>query len=72
VDGENHGVNAFLVEIRDSESHRPVAGLEVGDIGPKFGFDTKDNGYAIFSNVPIPRTNILSRYIEVEKDGSVN
>ena len=60
-----------MVPIRDLESHRTLPGIEVGDIGPKFGFDTKDNGYAIFRNVKIPRDNILKRYIEVEKDGTV-
>jgi len=72
VDGENHGVNAFMVQIRDLESHRALPGIEVGDIGPKFGFETKDNGYALFNNVRIPRTDILKRYIEVEKSGDVN
>jgi acyl-CoA oxidase len=23
--------------------------MEIGDIGPKFGFEQKDNGYAIFN-----------------------
>jgi acyl-CoA oxidase len=30
------------------ETHRPLPGIEVGDIGPKFGFAAKDNGYCIF------------------------
>lgn len=61
-----------MVQVRDSETHRPLPGMEIGDIGPKFGFETKDNGYIIFKNVRIPRTDLLSRYIEVEKNGSVN
>lgn len=44
----------------------------MGDIGPKFGFEAKDNGYAIFNHVSIPRTNVLSRYLEVEANGDVN
>lgn len=60
-----------MVPIRDLESHRPLPGVEVGDIGPKFGFQSKDNGYALFTNVRIPRTNILKRYLDVSKEGKV-
>jgi acyl-CoA oxidase len=66
------GVNAFFVPIRDMETHRPLPGIEVGDIGPKFGFVDKDNGYCIFKNVRIPRRNMLMRYVAVDKDGNVN
>ena len=38
VDGKNYGANCFMVPIRDLETHRPLPGIEVGDIGPKFGF----------------------------------
>ena len=71
VEGKDYGVNPFLVQIRDMESHRPLPGIEVGDIGPKFGFQAKDNGYAIFKNVKIPRENLLKRYLTVDKDGKV-
>lgn len=60
-----------MVPIRDMETHRPLPGIEVGDIGPKFGFQAKDNGYAIFNNVRIPRTNLFKRYLNVSKDGKV-
>ena len=39
----------FLVPIRDTNTHKPLTGIEVGDIGPKFGYDSKDNGYLIFN-----------------------
>lgn len=71
VDGNNYGVNSFLVQIRDKNSHRPLPGIEVGDIGPKFGFEAKDNGYLLMNQVRIPRNNLLSRYFDVAKDGSV-
>ena len=60
-----------MVPIRDMTTHRTLPGIEVGDIGPKFGFDFKDNGYAIFRNVRINRDQMLKRYIDVEKDGTV-
>ena len=42
----------------------------MGDLGPKFGFHTKDNGYLIMKNVRTHRKNMLRRYAKVEKDGS--
>lgn len=38
VDGNNYGVNSFMVPIRDPQTHRVLPNLEIGDIGPKFGF----------------------------------
>jgi acyl-CoA oxidase len=31
------------------KSHLPLEGVEVGDIGPKYGYNTKDNGYLRFN-----------------------
>jgi acyl-CoA oxidase len=69
IKGKNHGVHAFLVPIRD-KNHKPFPGLEVGDIGPKMGFQTKDNGYLIMKNYRIPRKWMLMKYHKVSKDGT--
>ncbi len=45
INNISKGVQAFLVPIRDMETHEVLSGVEVGDIGPKYGFGTKDNGY---------------------------
>jgi len=37
----------------------------VGDIGPKFGFATIDNGFLRFDHVRIPRENMLMKYAQV-------
>jgi acyl-CoA oxidase len=47
----------------------PMPGVEVGDIGPKIGFHSKDNGYLILKNVVIPRKNMLRRFVSVSKAG---
>ncbi len=61
-------MHPFLVQIRDSK-YQPLPGVDVGDIGPKYGFVTKDNGYLGLKDVRIPRKNMLRRYISVSKDG---
>jgi acyl-CoA oxidase len=68
VKGKNHGVQSFIVRIRD-EHHNPMPGIKVGDIGPKIGFHTKDNGYLRFDNVRISRKSILGKLISVSKQG---
>lgn len=57
--GKNYGVHPFLVPIRDMETRKPLPGITVGDIGPKVGVNTKDNGFVKFDNVRIPRDNML-------------
>lgn len=69
IDGKNHGVQSFVCQIRDLDDHKPLKGLEVGDIGPKYGFAAKDNGYLIFNNFKIPRTALLSRFVQCTRDG---
>lgn len=47
-----------------------LKGVKSGDMGPKFGYESKDNGWAIFDQVKIPRVNMLMGLAEVEKDGT--
>ena len=59
-----------MVQIRSLEDHKPLPRIEVGDVGAKLGYNTMDNGYLSFNNVRIPRTNLLSRFVEIDKEGS--
>ena len=43
IQGKDHGVQPFLLQIRSLENHVPLKGITVGDIGPKYAF-----GYAKF------------------------
>ncbi|RHY26624.1 hypothetical protein DYB32_007447 [Aphanomyces invadans] len=45
LDGKDRGVQAFLVPLRDTATHRTLPGITLGDIGPKIGFQSVDNGY---------------------------
>ncbi|XP_059196325.1 peroxisomal acyl-coenzyme A oxidase 1 isoform X2 [Centropristis striata] len=68
--GNCHGLHAFIVPIRDMNTHKPLPGIVVGDIGPKFGFHEVDNGFLKLENVRIPRENMLMKYAKVEPDGT--
>ena len=46
-----------------------MPGITVGDIGPKLGYNTKDNGFCKFDNVRIPKKNMLARYCQIDENG---
>ncbi|NWI16342.1 ACOX1 oxidase, partial [Crypturellus soui] len=68
--GQCKGLHAFIVPIRELGTHKPLPGITVGDIGPKFGYDEIDNGYLKMDNFRIPRENMLMKYAQVEPDGT--
>jgi acyl-CoA oxidase len=68
--GVNHGVHAFYVELRDPETKEFLPGVGGTDDNIKGGLNGIDNGRLHFSNVRIPRTNLLNRYGNVDADGT--
>lgn len=38
IKGKNYGPHTFVVPVRDLQTHEPLDGVYVGDIGPKFGY----------------------------------
>ena len=55
----DYGTVPFLVQIRQEKTHKYMPGCECGDMGPKFGYTGKDNGWLQFDHVRIPRTQML-------------
>ena len=49
------GVHNFVVPLRDMQTHCPLPGITIGDVGPKMGYASNDNGYVHFDRVRIPR-----------------
>ena len=69
TNGVNHGVHCFYVPIRDDEGNF-LPGVGGEDDGLKGGLNGIDNGRLHFTNVRIPRENLLNRYGDVAADGS--
>ena len=66
--GVNHGVHAFYVPIRTPElEFLPGVGGE--DDGLKGGLNGIDNGRLHFTQVRVPRVNLLNRYGNVDEEG---
>jgi acyl-CoA oxidase len=66
IDGKRYGPHPFVVQIRDLKTHEPLENIHVGDIGPKFGYNTMDNGFLLFNKVKIPHQNMLARFSRVD------
>ncbi|KAL0088744.1 acyl-CoA dehydrogenase/oxidase C-terminal [Phycomyces blakesleeanus] len=65
--GKDFGPHPFIIQIRNLTDHRPLPGIIVGDIGPKFGFNTVDNGFILFDKVRVPHIAMLARYARIEQ-----
>lgn len=46
--GDDHGLHAFVVNIRDPKTMLPRSGVIVGDLGEKASLNGVDNGYVIY------------------------
>lgn len=67
--GENQGVHAFYVPLRDDQGNF-LPGVGGDDDGVKGGLNGVDNGRLHFNNVRIPRSWLLNRYGSVAEDGT--
>ena len=67
--GVNHGVHAFYVPLRDADGNF-LPGIGGEDDGLKGGLNGIDNGRLHFTNVRVPRENLLNRYGDVAADGT--
>jgi len=66
--GKKRGPHPFIVPIRDIETRKPLPGRIIGDIGPKFGYQTTDNGMMLLQHVRIPHVNMMARFSSVNKE----
>lgn len=63
--GQCHGIHSFIVQVRDEETHMPLAGIRVGEIGAKMGLNMINNGFIGFNHVRIPRRHLLMKHAQV-------
>jgi acyl-CoA oxidase len=69
VGGEERGVHALVVPLRDADGSL-LPGVAIEDCGPKLGLDGVDNGRIAFDHVRVPRDALLDRYAQVREDGT--
>ncbi|KAK7755299.1 hypothetical protein SLS62_002805 [Diatrype stigma] len=66
IGGKPYGPHPFVVQIRDLKTHEPLENVHVGDIGPKFGYNTMDNGFLLLNHVKVPHVAMLARFSRVD------
>ncbi|CAD7696654.1 unnamed protein product [Ostreobium quekettii] len=69
VKGVDRGPHVFVVQLRSMEDHKPLPGIMLGDIGPKFAYRGVDNGFLRFDHVRVPRDAMLMRFAKVTPGG---
>uniref|UniRef100_A0A1L8DYV4 Acyl-coenzyme A oxidase n=1 Tax=Nyssomyia neivai TaxID=330878 RepID=A0A1L8DYV4_9DIPT len=69
ANGDNHGLNAFLVPIRDTKTLKAFPGVVVGDLGEKISLNGVDNGFVMFQKYRISKDFLLSRIGDVNAEG---
>jgi acyl-CoA oxidase len=66
INGKSYGPTPFCVQIRDLKTHEPLENIHIGDIGPKFGYNTMDNGFLLFNQVKVPHISMLAKFSHVD------
>lgn len=66
IDGKSYGPHPFVVQIRDLKTHQLLPNVYAGDIGPKFGYNTMDNGFLLFNRVKVPHIAMLARFSAID------
>lgn len=67
--GQDLGAHPILVQIRSLKDHSPMPGCEIGDIGPKIGFNSIDNGFLRLTHVRVPRDQLMMRNATLDRQG---
>jgi len=72
VDKKDHGIQMLIVQLRDRQTHQPLPGITIGDIGAKFSLTSNgaDNGYLMFDYVRIPLNQMLMGLAKLSPDGT--
>lgn len=68
IDGVHHGVQAFIVPLRDAQRN-VLPTVRIADQGHKLGLWGVDNGRMMFNQHRIPRENLLDKFGTVTAEG---
>lgn len=66
MDGQPRGLHWFVVQLRTLDTHQPLPGVIIGDVGHKMGWNFLDHGFALFQYVRVPLSALLNRYQDID------
>jgi acyl-CoA oxidase len=70
IDGKKVGLNWFVVQLRSKYSGELEPNIQIGDIGAKVGHAGVDNGWIQFRQKRIPRSDMLARWVSLDRHGN--
>lgn len=70
IHGKHRGHNWFVVQLRDKFNGELMPGIRIGDIGKKVGHDGVDNGWIQFRGVRVPRSQMLQKWVTLDRHGN--
>lgn len=70
VNGKNVGLNWFVVQLRSKYTGELEPNVMIGDIGQKVGHAGVDNGWIQFRQKRIPRTDMLAKWVSLDRQGN--
>ncbi|KAI9998514.1 hypothetical protein PInf_002905 [Phytophthora infestans] len=63
--GQTATHTSFIVPLRDVETHRPLPGVRIGDMGSKMGLQGVDNGWIQFDHIVTLSVGILEKAVTI-------
>lgn len=69
INGKNVGLNWFVVQLRDKITGETMPNVRLGDIGQKVGHAGVDNGWIQFRQARIPRSQMLQKWVTLDRHG---
>ncbi|KAI8364351.1 acyl-CoA dehydrogenase/oxidase [Radiomyces spectabilis] len=70
INGKKVGLNWFVVQLRDKLTGELMPSIMAGDIGHKVGHAGVDNGWIQFRGVRVPRSHLLSKWVDLDRQGN--
>mmetsp|Transcript_28688 Transcript_28688/g.51071 ORF Transcript_28688/g.51071 Transcript_28688/m.51071 type:complete len:639 (-) Transcript_28688:121-2037(-) len=71
VDGKREGLMPFIFQIRDLNTLEFLPGARAGPIGPNAGVELQNYSYFIFSNMRVPYSALLQRFVSISPEGKL-
>ena len=68
IRNKSYGPHPFMVQVRDLKTHQSLPNVYIGDVGPKFGYNSMDTGFLLFNHFEVPHGHMLSRFSSVNPD----
>jgi acyl-CoA oxidase len=71
IQGKQEGLFLFIVQIRDTRTFELLPGVISGTIGPRAGQELQSYWYFAFTNLRVPASSLLQRFVRLSPKGEL-